>query len=264
MKRSFFRKRNSLLGSGGVGPYALGVGVFILLLLGVRFLIPGTLTALSTPLWQLGSVSTAASTNISALFSDRAKLIQARDALQTQNAALVTENRMLLEKANDIQKLVGTSTPEGGRVAAGVLARPPVSPYDTLVVNAGEVGQIRVGARVYGPGDVPLGAVASVSGTSATITLYSASGRVNDGWAGENRIPVTLTGAGAGAFRATVAREAGIQMGDIVYLPGPGALPVGRVVHVDTDPSSPKAVLQIQPAINIFSLTWVAIATNAS
>jgi hypothetical protein len=77
-------------------------------------------------------------------------------------------------------------------------------------------------------------------------------------------MPIALEGAGAGAFRATVPREAGLAAGEMVYLPGPGAIPVGTVVRVDADPSSPRATIHIRPHTSPFSITWVEIGNNGS
>jgi len=94
---------------------------------------------------------------------------------------------------------------------------------------------------------------------SAQVSLYSAAGRSTLGWAGEARIPIELLGVGSGAFRASVAKDSGIAIGDLVYVPGPGALPIGTVVRIDTDPSSPTGILFVKPLASPFSLTWVAM-----
>ena len=76
-------------------------------------------------------------------------------------------------------------------------------------------------------------------------------------------MPLSLAGVGAGAFTATLPKAAAISVGDSAYVSGPGAVPLGTIVRIDTDPSSPTVVLYIQPLVNIFSVTWVEIARSS-
>ncbi len=139
----------------------------------------------------------------------------------------------------------------------GVLARPPVSPYDTLIVDQGSSAGVAEGAFVTGPGGAPLGNVSSVTSGSARVTLLSASGKKTDAWVGEHRIPVTLSGGGAGTFESSAPKDAKIIVGDSVFVQG--ALVAGTVVRIDSDAASPSATLHIQAVINPFSLLWVHI-----
>ena len=67
-------------------------------------------------------------------------------------------------------------------------------------------------------------------------------------------------GEGAGSMSAVVAREAGILVGDPVYVTGPGAVAIGTVLSVGNDPSSPRSRVEIRPLANPFSIPWVTIA----
>ncbi|HRH55963.1 MAG TPA: rod shape-determining protein MreC, partial [Candidatus Paceibacterota bacterium] len=144
-------------------------------------------------------------------------------------------------------------------VLAGVLVRPPVSPYDTLILDQGSSAGVEAGMRAEGAGGLPIGIVESASANSSRVILYSAPGKETESWAGEARIPITLRGEGSGAMSATVAREAGIVAGDLVYVSGPGAIAIGSVVAVDNDPSSPRSRINVRPLANPFSMTWVTL-----
>ena len=82
---------------------------------------------------------------------------------------------------------------------------------------------------------------------------------MTDGWVGQEKIPLTLIGGGGGTLGATAPRSAPIREGDSVFLPGPGALPIGSVVRIDSDPASPSVALRIQNAVNLFSVMWVEL-----
>jgi cell shape-determining protein MreC len=183
-----------------------------------------------------------------------------RDAAVAAQNALTEQNRTLSAKVADLTALLGSRTEAPPGIVAAVLARPPVSPYDELVLDAGEAEGVREGAAVYGNGGVPLGIVASVTAHAARVALYSAPGRETPALAGAARVPFTLVGAGAGAFTASVPRDAGVAVGDALYAGGAGSIPIGTVAAVDSDPSSPSAAIRIDPVANPFSITWVTVA----
>ncbi|MDB5189607.1 MAG: Rod shape-determining protein MreC [Parcubacteria group bacterium] len=244
-------------GSFAVAGVLLVIGLLILIL---RFAAPGALTALAKPFWQLGNMSTNGMHSFASLFGNSAQLTRERDTLAQENLALAERARTLEARSADLERLVGTRTASANRVLAGVLARPPVTAYDSLILDAGSVAGVHVGDVAYAAGGVPLGAVDSVLASSAHVALYSSGGQKTEGWVGDTRIPITLTGKGGGTFDATLPRESGVAVNAVVYIPGPGALPIGTVVRIDSNPSSPRDTIHIAPYVNIFSLTWVEVA----
>jgi cell shape-determining protein MreC len=147
--------------------------------------------------------------------------------------------------------------PEG--VMAGVLMRPPESPYDTLVLSSGATDDVALGMRVFGPGGVPIGTISQVTADFSRVTLFSSPGVVTQGWVGETRVPIEMRGVGGGAVEAVIPRPVAVAEGDVVFTGGPGAIAYGTVVKVIDNPSSPQVALRIMPAVNLFSLTWVNV-----
>ena len=253
MKRQYSQNGNRAILQGG-RLIALIVAVIVIALLILRLVFPAALISLASPLWSVGNMLTAAVGSATLSFESEDAVREERDRLRAELTARTNEYHILRAELGDAKRLGDTES----RTTAGVLARPPVSPYDTLIVVADAA--VTVGAQAYGAGGIPVGTVSRADGESAHISLYSAPGRTTDGWAGEARTPVSLIGAGSGAFRASVAKDTPIAVGEQVFVPGPGALPIGTIVRIDTDPSSPSATLFIQPPRNPFSLAWVSIA----
>ena len=253
------RRRNALL-TPGMGLATAGVVVFAVVILILRTVFPGAIAFVADPLWRVGSGLAGAAGTTAGAGIDQATLAKERDQLLAENAALRQQNATLEARSSDLTRLLGTRTsaPEG--ILASVLARPPVSPYDLYVIDQGTNAGVRVGARVEGPGGAPVGTVEDAGPATARVLLYSATGRTTEGWAGETRMPITLEGAGAGSFRASLPRESAVAVGDQVYVSGDGALPIGTVVRLDTDPSSPRAIVHVRPLVNIFSLPYVTVA----
>ncbi len=240
-----------------------GVVLFLVVLLGMRLFVPDALLALVSPLMRAGTVTTASVSSAGSVFEGKASLEQDKERYATENARLVAENAQLRARVTDLTHLAGTRTERASGVLAGIIARPPVSPYDVLVIDAGSEEGVRTGAVVMGAGGMPIGSVASASKQNARVLLYSSPGRETEGWAGEKRIPITLMGQGSGAMTAYAPRDAAIAPGDGVFVAGPGALSIGTVAEVHTDPASPKSRIIIRPLVNPFSITWVTVDTNA-
>ncbi|MEO6536158.1 MAG: rod shape-determining protein MreC [Candidatus Paceibacterota bacterium] len=236
--------------------------VVLVLLVGVvmaiRMVVPGTFAMISTPAWKAGSSLTASVGHVFT-FTSNSKLLSERDALTSENTTLTAQNLTLTAQVRDLTALLGTRTAPAGGILASVLARPPVAPYDVLVVDQGSVDGVTKDAHVFGNGGTPIGIVSSIADHTAHVTLYSATGVHTDGWVGATHIPVTLSGTGAGGFETSVLKEAGVQVGDIVTLPGNGGTPIGTITKIQADPSSPTVVLDMRPYTNPFSLTWVTI-----
>lgn len=268
MKKRYLLRRNGSY--GGVLQSAmlpLGIcGAFVFILIVFRLALPGVFVAVATPFWQAGTGLSAGVGSVFTGFDSKQQLAAQNVALASEVSTLKNENAVLTARAQDLTKLLGGGSGAlnagGGTdmILEGVLARPPESPYDTIVVQGGSSDGIDAGARVFGNGGIPIGSVQSVTVHSAVIKLLSTAGVITDGWVGSNRTPISLTGTGAGTFTATLAKAATPSVGDEIYVPGPGSVPIGTVAGIVTDPSSPTVQLRIQPFVNIFSITWVEVA----
>jgi cell shape-determining protein MreC len=162
-----------------------------------------------------------------------------------------------------LEHLLGEREAASPGILAGVVLRPPVSPYDTLVIDAGFKDGVVVGALVEGPGGAPIGTIGSVATDSARVILYSSYGVSTSAWAGEERTPLTLMGEGGGAFSATASSEAPLTVGEAISLPVGGAGVMGVIDRIDKDPSSPEAEVRIRPLVNPYSITWVTVSHSA-
>ncbi len=254
MKRTFLAKRNALLSSTNLswGTVALAIAVLFFL---IRLLAPNFFWYIFTPTFRASDALAQMSHAFLGSFGNSATLTLQNEKLADENATLALQNEALLEKVSTISGLSSSAT----GIMAGVVARPPESPYDTLVVAAGSAEGITVGQEAFGAGTVPLGTVSSVLTHFSRITLFSAPGASVLGWVGSKHLPLIIEGSGAGTVSAVVPRSASIAAGDIVSVPGPGSLPIGEVMRIDSDPSSPSVTLRIQPSLNLFSITWVAL-----
>ena len=262
MKRAFLSKRNALLSPAGVSAGAAAL-LFVLFFAVVHFFAPNFFLTIFTPAFRAGNAATASVHGVLSSFEDTAALAKENERLTAQNTALMLENRTLVDTQKTFSALLAGASRTTG-VIAGVIARPPETAYDTLILAGGLEDGISNGMEVFAEGGVPAGVITNVDATHARATLFSSHGRTAYGWVGQDHVPLTLVGAGGGAFTAILPRSVSVEVGATVYLPGPGALPVGTVARIDADPASPEQALRIVPAVNLFSITWVTVRESGA
>ena len=262
MKTTPWGRRNNGLSRGAWWGVAVAA-CFVFLVL-VRLVAPNLFLSLFAPAFSLSNNLSVSVGEVLGGFTDVKALAGDNAMLAEENAALSLANRTLSEKVRDLTALLGSEAPTAHGIVAGVLARPPVAAYDTLVLSVGTDIGVALGMEAYGAGGIPLGLVSSATADFSRVTLFSAPGVSVAAWAGNARIPVTLVGAGAGAYTARVPQDSGVVVGDAVFVPGPGAIPVGTVIRVGGGSSDPLATLFIRPAVNLFSITWVTLRDTGS
>jgi cell shape-determining protein MreC len=222
----------------------------------LRFLFPNTLAYITTPLWHTANIITS---HVGIPIEQKEQVALERDALKTDNEALRNEQIVLTERIRDLEKLLGGRTDPVNQITAEVLVRPPVSPYDAVILDKGSIDGVLVDARVYGPGGIPVGTVIRTTRTTSQVQLYSTSQVVTSGFLGDSKIPLTLYGTGAGTFTAEIQKEATSTVGERIFITSEGSSPIGTVAHINEDPSSPKKRFTVAPYINPFTLTLVSI-----
>lgn len=242
-------------------PFAAGAVGLALLFILMRLFAPDFLVSILSPVSHVSNLAAAAASDATATFRNPATLQRALDAANANNAILIEQNAALAARAADLQRLLGERAEPARGIVAAVVSRPPMSPYDTLLLDQGSDAGVKVGAVVSGPGGTPIGSITSVERSSSRALLYSAPGFSSVAWVGEERLAITLTGSGGGAFDAVAPKEALINVGDAVYLSN--SLRIGTVLRLDSDAATPSVILRVQPAANLFSLTWVSVAPDA-
>jgi cell shape-determining protein MreC len=142
--------------------------------------------------------------------------------------------------------------------AARVLAAPPRTHYDTLLLDTGSSDGVRMGDSVSVQG-FAIGTVTEVSPYSSLVELYSSPGSTHDAILGNEKGIIILHGTGGGSLEALVPGDITIETGDVVrdarseYVFGV----VVAVRHRETDTEQYISIALPQPPgdIRIVSLT---------
>ncbi len=242
-------------------PIALVVAVFIL---GAIFfsLLGGPLVSLFSPVWRGENVVGRFFVKIGEHFSTRGALVEENLLLKEKITSLefqVTTLNLTLSQERSLAELVGRER-EVKEVIAAVLTRPPQSPYDLFVIDAGESNGLTLGSYVRLPEGPILGVVSDLFPHSAKVKLFTTAGEKTDAVLERGNIPVVLEGRGGGSFRIIVPRETVTEVGDRVISPDIGYSLLGVVEGIEVEPTDSFKEILVKSPANIFSVRIVTIS----
>lgn len=187
------------------------------------------------------------------LLDDIAQLTKERDDART----LLYDRQALADENTELKKMLGRSTSHTS-IVASVLERPPVSPYDTLLIDAGESEGVALGDSVVS-GPFRIGTVESVFGHSAKVKLLSSPGETTNVLIGSTKIVAEAIGKGGGNFEADIPRDISVSVGDVVSLPGLFGSHTGVVDAVTVRPTDTLQSISFRLPLNLFELSLVEV-----
>lgn len=178
------------------------------------------------------------------------------DELSVARLAVIREEA--LKKENDELRALLSREPKDMRgILAEVILRPPSSPYDTLILNAGEDAGISVGDTVNAEGFI-IGEITRTDTAFSVLTLWSQSGKPFD-VSIEGKFSGRAEGYGSGSFYIRAPRDTAIAEGDIVIAPEVGNLILGTVSAISRDEKNPFADIYVQSPLSLRTIKFVEI-----
>lgn len=182
----------------------------------------------------LGSVfaQTARDTELSAL--PRQILIERLRAAETEVQRTRYQAVLYADLAQENGKRSATTTAASYKTAA-IIAYPPKTHYDSLVIDAGQDAGVAVGDLVYS-GPFIIGVISSASSKTAVVELFSSPGTTREVKIGTPESIVTLTGVGGGSFEAKVPGDIAVATSSLAKDIQSGAK-VAQVVGKTTKPA---------------------------
>jgi cell shape-determining protein MreC len=164
------------------------------------------------------------------------------------------------EENKELRALIGaTKTPT---ILASVIARPPMSPYDTVVIDKGTEDGVLSGAPVYYGSGQALGYVRVTYAHHALITLFSSSNVQSTVYIYGPNIFTTAYGEGGGVIRLSIPPGIVVESGNVVVLPSLDAGVLGEIGVVQSIPTEPEQHAYITSEVSLQSLRFVRVGTN--
>lgn len=172
------------------------------------------------------------------------------EALQIDNDAL----KDLLGRAPENEKLT----------LAAILARPPQSPYDSLVIDIGTNNGAHIGDVVYAQSTFAIGKIVKTDAKNSVVTLFSSSGQKQSVLIGSSTTAVEAEGRGGGNFYIKIPRNIHVVAGDPIMWPDLRSVLLGVVDVVDAGEGDAYAHIYFKSPVNIQTLRYVELKANTN
>lgn len=166
---------------------------------------------------------------------------------------LESENRELLSM------LGRASTSERHYKLASVLSRPPLLPYDTLIIDVGWQDGIASTSLVYASDKYLIGNIVEILPHTSKVLLFTSAGESRNVYVGKKHLAAIAYGRGGGQYEIDLPHGSDVLVGDLV---SDGSLydrAFGIVESIVTDPSNPFEKLLVVPPVNIFDTRFVFV-----
>jgi cell shape-determining protein MreC len=180
--------------------------------------------------------------------------------------ALVADRNELYQQNIELKNRLGRDA-EKSVILAGVLLRPPATPYDTFTVDAGIAEGVHTGDFVSAGGTTRIGTVGDTYAHTSRVILFSAPGQTYDVLlhlaSTTQVVPVTMQGQGSGSFIGQVPAGTPVRVGDSLVFPGIASALAGAVSHVNFDPKESFETIYARLPVDLLSLQFVEIEKDS-
>jgi cell shape-determining protein MreC len=245
----------------------LVTGFFILLsFIGIVF--PNILRtvsySLAQPLWFVSGALAKPFVGIGGFFSSKNTLINKNLALEDEISSLKLKevDYDLISKENqDLKNQLGRST-HSDKIASRILSKPPVSPYDTLVIDTGSSEGVNLGNKVFSSDNIIVGIVTNVTPHTSLVRLFSSGNEKQEAVLSRTGASFVLVGSGGANLKLEVPKDTDILWGDVFSYPGLSASTIATVSYVDTNSQSAFKTVYLKVPGNVFSTKWVFVEKN--
>ncbi len=246
----------------------LCIVVVLLVAFGVHYVFPGFYAGIFYPVgtvfWKTESGLFGFFGHAGMLVKSKFNLIKENQRLRQEMVARDTSALLIdgLKQENESLKNSLSRSAAGDDVLGIVLSRPPVSAYDTLVIDIGSSDGVAKGDKVYADGDALIGDISEVYANQSKVSLFSTPGRTISVNIGEADTTAEAKGRGLGNFLLHVPVEIGIKEGDIISLSQIRPHTFGVVEKIIVDSSDSLQTILFKSPININSLRFVEVDRN--
>lgn len=220
---------------------------------------------LARPFWRTGEIVKAGLAVDAGLIQSKQGLILENSALREElgklNIRLLEFNRVVAENI-ELKNLLGRQERSRTEILAKVITGPSQSPFDSILLDRGEVDGVKIGDRVSAVGDVPIALVTEIFKNTSRASLFSFPGQTVDVLIGESGIITTATGRGGGNFEAKLPREIEVKIGDSVAIPEISRQVFAVVEDVMLKPTDSFQTIIFKNPVNIAELEWVTVGRS--
>lgn len=244
----------------------VGLALGAILLLLFNFFYPAALRAavyrLAVPFWKIQGFLEDAAAHFSSYLSFKSALISENERLrekELEQERLLLDRILLVRENAELKEMFGRPVKEG-RILAAVLAAPPLSPYDTFVLDAGSQDGVAAGDSVAA-GSVVMGRIVQVFPRASLAQLFSTAGVKTSVFILHDKasVPAEAEGAGGGTFIVRLPKEVPVSEGDSVTLPGLQSVLFARVQTIEGGAAQSFQTIYFRNPVSVGGLRFVEV-----
>jgi len=236
--------------------YLLIVGIIVIEL--IFHPIAGILKMVTKPIQGVNQGVAITTSGIGSFFTSKPALNRANEILEEENQRLQLEleRSSLYQDENQALRNLLRVVEERGlyKTIAQVIAHPPATDYDTLLIRLPEGTLLEIGQPVFS-GVIFIGMIEELDGDTALVRLVSSDTLTQDVYVGETSI--LLTGSGGGTFEVTVPKGFPIEEGQVIPHVRFPTQPFARVELIETDDIQAVQRVYLQALFQLHSIRYV-------
>lgn len=225
----------------------------------------GLLTPVATVAWKSEASVSNGLGRLGSLVRSKYSLLLENDSLRSEIASRDAGALLLdgLKRENEeLKGLLGRAR-TGRDVVGLILSRPPLSAYDTMIIDVGASEGIMTGDKVYAQGSILIGDVSEVFGSTARVSLFSTPGRVVSVLFGSSNVQAQATGKGGGNFEAHLPAGVSVSNGDAITFPHLRSHIFGVIESVALDSTGSLQTILFKAPVNMHELRFVEVETES-
>ncbi|MCK6462207.1 MAG: rod shape-determining protein MreC [Candidatus Pacebacteria bacterium] len=219
----------------------------------VRWALVKTVSTVSYPFVFAGKTVSSKLGFVSYPFKSKGEMLREIEYLESRNAEL--ESQLLLaetfrEENEELKSFLG-QTNNREYILGSVVFRPPQSPYDVIIVDAGSENGVAVGMRAVAYSNIMVGSVAEVLPKTSKIRLISFTGQETGVLIGDSGVPATAAGIGGGNMEIRIPSSVSASTSDKIITGGSFPLLVGAAEKIEADDLSPFKRILFRVPVNL-------------
>lgn len=227
---------------------------------------PTILYPITSIFWKSESMTGGWFGSVAELFRSKSSLVKENqvltDLISARDRSLLLVDNLKAE--NDrLKSLLGRSS-KSNLILGFILVRPPVSPYDTFIIDIGSNNGIKAGDRVYAEGDTLLGDIVEVYANESKVELFSNPGRMTSVLVGTSTIAAMATGRGGGNFIIKLPAQTPLVSGAIITTPNIKPHVFGIVNTIIVDSTDSLQTILFRSPVNVGQIDFVEVDKGTS
>lgn len=197
-------------------------------------------------------------------FNSKKSLLEENIKLKEENEKLKAksvEQEKLLKENKEFLSMLGRKT-ERNFILASVAYKPPVSQFDTILIDAGASSGVQRGMKVSVFQSIALGEIDEVFQKTSKVKLYSYEENKINIFIGNSSSSASAVGKGGENFEIILPKDTQASEGDQILTTETSALILGKINKIIKNDSDPFQKIYFRYPVNLNEVRYVEILTE--